>query len=407
MNKDGTFTAKMQNTAGGVNGLIMRIVFRAVPEANWKELVERIARLEGYGGTVSNVSVSPPEDISHPFKDSYNYTRKDFPDWKNGRLAVGLPTLRLPDASDDKEKDNQPVILGFVVENHEHATIKLPAGYVPTLPAPVELNKPYAEYHATYKFANGALEVERDLITKKTEVAAADRADYRAFRKAVVDDEFRYIDLGNNENPTPQGSPEFQKAIRKAYTEGNQRHLQPALEAINQALKLNPNSVYAWEMAADIHMALRQKDQAIAAARKALDLAPDNFQAAHMLGSILLKAGKQDELVKLWRDFVQRNPDNAKGHSNLAEALQAEKKYSEAIQEIDAAIKLDPKDWYFSIMLGGMLVKSGDKAAAVTTFEKAVSQTSNPFAKNDASYDLADAGVNLPEDERWATQAVE
>ncbi len=313
----------------------------------------------------------------------------------------------LPEASDDKKKANQPVILGSVVENHEHATIKLPAGYVPTLPDRVDLAKPYAEYHASYKFANGTLEVERDLITKKTEVAAADRADYRDFHKAIDDDESRYIDFGNSANAAAQGSPEFLKAVRQAYTEAMQHHLRAALQTTNQALKLNPNSVYAWEMAADIHMDLREADEAIAAAQKAVNLAPGDLRAVQILGIILLKAGKQDAVVKAWRDFVQHNPNEAKGHSSLASALQAQKKYAEAIPEIQAAIKLDPKDWNYNLMLGVSLVKTGNTAAAVSAFEKAVSQTSNPFAKNDASYGLADAGMNLPEAEQWATEAVE
>ncbi len=112
-------------------------------------------------------------------------------------------------------------------------------------------------------------------------------------------------------------------------------------------------------------------------------------------------------MVKVWRDFVQHNPNNAKGHSNLAFALQAQKKYAEAIPEIQAAIKLDPKDWNYNLMLGDSLVKTGNKAAAVSAFEKAVSQSSDPLAKNDASYGLADAGLNLPEAEQWATEAVE
>ncbi len=295
MDNDGTFTAKMQDTAGGVNGLILRIVFRAVPEANWKEVVERIARLEGYGGTVSDVSVSSPEDAGHPFNYSYNYTRKDFPDWKNSRLAVGLPPMRLPEASDDKKKADQPVILGFVVENHEHATIKLPEGYVPTLPDRIDLVKPYAEYHASYTFANGALEVERDLITKKTEVAAADRKDYRDFYKAVSDDESRYIDLGNSAHPAPSeaGTEEFQKLVRQVYSEAHQHHLHAALETANQALRLNPNSAYAWEVVAAVHMDLKEADQAIAAARKAVKIGPGDLKASTFLASMLRKGGRR------------------------------------------------------------------------------------------------------------------
>lgn len=409
LDKDGTLTAKMQDSVGGDNGLIMRIAFRAVPEAQWKDLVQGISRLEGYGGTVSDISAGPPEDTSQPFQWSYSYTRKDYPDWKNSRITAPLPAVMLPEASDDKEEADQPVILGTLEEHHSHAKIKLPAGYVPTLPAVVNLSKPYADYHSSYTFANGTLEVERDFVSKEDEVAAADRADYRAFRKAVVDDEYRYIDLGNSANPATYtaGSEEFQKTIRQAYEEAKQNHARAALETTNLALKLNPNSVYAWELAATLHMALKQPDEAVAAARKGAGLSPGDVRLAAILSGMLQRAGKQDEVVPMWRDFVKRNPNEPKGHAGLATALEAEKKYAEAVPEFQEAIRLDPKHWYYNLSLGDALAHSGNKADAVSAFEKAISLNTSPLALNDASYGLADAGLNLPEAERWGIQAVE
>jgi len=408
MDKDGTFTAKMQDAASGINGLIMRMAFRTVPEANWKELVERLARIEGYGGTVSNVSASSPEDTGHPFKWTYNYTRKDFPDWKNNRILVGLPSMLLPDASDDEKKANQPVILGALIERRDDAKIKLPAGYVPTLPKRIDLVKPYAEYHASYSFANGTLEVERDFITKKPEVAAADRKDYRDFDKAVTDDETRYIDLGTNGHPAPSAadSEELLKVLRQAYAQANQDQPRAALQTTNLALKLDPNSVYAWKMAASLHMQLRETDQAIAAARKALSLAPGDFRASMLLSGMLLAAGKEEETIPVWRDFVKHNPQDARGHASLGYVLKTEKKYAEAIPEIQAAARLDPKQWKYNNMLGDALAKAGNKTAAVSAYEKMVSQSNTPEVLNDASYGLADANLNLPEAERWAIQAV-
>ena len=409
MGKDGTLTAKMQDSAGGGRGLLMRLAFRAVPEAQWKELVQGIARLEGYGGTVSDVSASSPEDTAHPFKWSYSYTRKDFPDWKNSRILAALPAMPLPEASDDKQEAGQPVILGGLVERRYHATVKLPPGYVPTLPTSVDLTKPYADYHATYKFAKGTLKVERDLTTKKTEVAASDRKDYRSFYKAVTDDESRYIPLGTSSHPalSAADSEEFQKTLREAYAQANQNQLRAALETTKLALKLNPNSVYAWNMAAALHMDLRQTNEAIAAARKAVSLAPGDFRACALLTGMLRAAGKEEEAVPVWRDFIKHNPDEAKGHGALAAALEAEKKYAEAIPEIQEAIKLDPKQWRLRIELGRALAKAGDKTTAVSTFEKVVSQHPTPEAKNDVSYDMAGANLNLPEAERWAIQAVD
>ncbi len=160
-------------------------------------------------------------------------------------------------------------------------------------------------------------------------------------------------------------------------------------------------------MAAALHMALKQTDEAIAAARKALSLAPGDFQATMLLGGMLWHAEKHDEAVSLWRDFVQHNPNDPKGHAALASALEGEKKYSEAVPEFQAAYQLDTKHWSLGVILGNAQVKAGDKAAAVSTFEKVVTQNPTPEAKNSAGYYMADANLNLPEAEQWAIQAVE
>lgn len=408
MDKDGTLTAQIQDSTGGYSALLMRIAFRAVPEAQWKDLVLGLSRLQGYGGTVSDVAAGSPDDADHPFNWTYEYTRKDYPDWKNSRITAPLPPFMLPEASEDKEKADQPVILGVLAERHLHATVKLPAGYIPTLPDPVKLSKPYADYLASYKFANGTLEVERDLITKLPEVAIADRKDYQDFQKKISDDETRYIDLKSSPNPSASnaGSTELQKTLVQAYQELKSHHFQAALEDTNKALKLDPNSEYAWKLAAAIHLELREPEPAAAAARKAVQYGPGDFRAAQLLSEALRRVGKQDEVLPVWRDFVNRNPKDPIGHASLASALEAGNKYTDAIPEFQAAISLNPKQWSYNIMLGEALAKTGNKAAAVSAFEKTISLNSSPEAMNDTSYSMADAGINLPETELWATQAV-
>ncbi|HET7212920.1 MAG TPA: DUF3857 domain-containing protein, partial [Terriglobia bacterium] len=91
LSADGTLTGHIQHTSRGDLELLYRLAFRKVPAAEWKELVQRISYASGFGGEVSAVTASVPEDTSKPFQYGYDYTRKDYSDSKDGRITPPMP----------------------------------------------------------------------------------------------------------------------------------------------------------------------------------------------------------------------------------------------------------------------------------------------------------------------------
>lgn len=408
LGEDGTLNAKVEHTATGDSGLTLRLVFRSVAQSKWKDLVQGISALEGYGGTVSNVSASSLEDTGHPFSYSYDYTRKDYSDWKDHQTSAGLPPSGFPSVSDDPDKASQPIQLGPLVEARGVSRIELPKGYTPTLPDSVDLVKPFAEYHAKYSFQGGTLQEEREVVVKAREVPAAQREDYRSFQKAVSDQEGRYIVLNSGGETFQQAmqNPEFNKAIQEANAQWRSGNFSAAADALRRATAAEPDSAQVWEMVGSLYGALHENDQAFSALRKAIALAPTDPRPYQLLAYALTAAHRQEEALQVWRDFVQANPQSPMAHASLGYALLGNKQYAQAVTEYQAAAKLDPKDAEYMTNLGIALSGAGKADQAVAAFEKAAEIDPSPPTWNNVGYDMAENNLKLPEAEHFVKMAV-
>jgi hypothetical protein len=180
LKEDGVLEGKIERSLSGDDTeVLLRTAFRRVPMPRWKDLVQQVSYSSGFSGDVSDISVSAPEKTDEPFRLSYSYTRKDFPQWSERRVAVALPPMLAP-APD--EKPTNPIWLGLVGEVRYESRMEIPKGYSPQLPAEVDLTESFADYHATYSVSDGTLQVERNLTLKRTEVPAQTGRLLNAFR---------------------------------------------------------------------------------------------------------------------------------------------------------------------------------------------------------------------------------
>jgi transglutaminase-like putative cysteine protease len=204
VNDDGSLEAKVETSAQGDREVQVRAAFRQIPQAQWKDLVQGISYALGFSGTVSDVSASAPEVTTEPFRFSYSYNRKDYPDWSNHQFTVpGLP-FYMPDAKDDAK---DPVWLGSPQESVSDSRVELPKGYTPRPPSNVDLKYDFAEYHATNTQDHGVLTAKRRLLTKLHEVPVAKFDDYRSFLKNLRNDVNGYVQTSSSDSPAV---PSFQ-----------------------------------------------------------------------------------------------------------------------------------------------------------------------------------------------------
>src|SRR5205823_3864889 len=135
-----------------------------------------------------------------------SYDRKEYSDWANRRISPPFPPVFIPAAPDDKDEQAKPLKLGSPAELLYESTVKLPLRLKPSVPATVDLHESFADYHAEYSFADGAMHFERRLQTRVREIPAQQMDAYRKFTKALTDDLNTFVALATGA-ASPSATP--------------------------------------------------------------------------------------------------------------------------------------------------------------------------------------------------------
>lgn len=405
---DGVLTATIRRTLRGDQGVITRLLFNETPQARWQAVVQAISYFSGFGGKVSNINVGDPESTGEAFQLSYDYTRKNYGDWAHQRTSPPMARLLLPDWTDDAAKTSKPLKLGAPGSTTLTAKLTLPKGYTPALPPAVNLNRQFASYQATYSFKNGVLYAERDLIIKDAKVPASDHAAYDSFRKAINDDQGRFISLSNG--PAAAASAVIDPQAMKLYNQAREafmmRDIDGERDDLQQAVKLAPKFADAWIALGGWYLRMNRPSEAVAALRKAVQIDPKNERSYTPLGTALMRMGRQQEATQVWRALLEQNPNDGLAHATLGRILLRQKQYSAAVPELKAALKEDSGSALLESELASAAIGARDPATAVAAYGQAAKLDPSPTVLNNAAYSLADHNLALPEAAEFAQKAI-
>ncbi len=196
LDESGSFSARTELTVRGDMEVVLRTAFRQSPESQWKKFAQVLSAESGYAAEVANVQTSEIGDLAHPFRVSFESTRKKLISWDSRRIIPPLPSFGFERKYDAIEKaPPEPEELGAPSELVYRSKLELPRGYTATLPMAVHLVRPYIEYHATHSLKENVLITTRRMIVKQHEVPSADWEGFRNFCKDVVADESASIKL--------------------------------------------------------------------------------------------------------------------------------------------------------------------------------------------------------------------
>jgi hypothetical protein len=165
----GTFTAHIDVSLRGDVALTLKTSFRQTPPAKWLELAQIISYSSGFVGAVSNLDVQDLDNTEKPLHFSYDYVRKDYPDWANLQVAAPLPPILFP-YGDNGEAPSEPIELGMPGELVYRASVRLPAGYSGKVPENATSDAEFAAYNAAYSFVSGVISAERRVVFKQPRV---------------------------------------------------------------------------------------------------------------------------------------------------------------------------------------------------------------------------------------------
>jgi tetratricopeptide (TPR) repeat protein len=415
--------AHFTRTEHGDAGVLLRAVFRKIPETQWKDLVQGFSYATGFGGTVSDVTAGSLVSIDEPFQFSYSYNRKDYGgDWQNHRITPPIPMILLPTLKNEDEKPKEPIWLGSPREIISETKLQLPTNLFPKVPVAVDLTRDFAEYHSAYRFRNGTLIIKMSLTTNFREVPVEEYDTYTAFRKAVDEDRDQYIQLSNDASSMfehvrdsmfaqiwqlpDSDNLNARKYDNESREAARQKNDQGAIAALKGAVASDPKFVRGWVLLARKYSEMKQEDEAVEAFQKAIAADPAQRVPYRMLGFYLMSLRKFEDATKVWQQLIAIAPTDDNGPTNLASALFNLDRYNEAAAAYESAVKIDPLNALLESRVGSSYLRAGEDDAAAAAFQKALTLDPSSDLENEVAYELAEAGKKLPLALDYAQKAI-
>jgi len=411
LDDSGTLNSKIQLAFRDDSELIFRLAFRQAGQPQWNEVMQKISQNLGYGGTVSNVTVTPPEQTQTPFQITYDYKRKNYGDWTDKKIVPPFPPIFITPVPDDAAAKTKPIKLGTPEESDYVASITLPTDLTPQLPAAVHLNTPFGTYDATYTFAfavsGGVLRVERKLITQAREIPPAKMDAYGTFEKSIESDEQTMIQLAGaaSENGTG-GSPEAVQLYNEGRQAAQMRDLPGAIDYFQQAVEKDPKYAQAWMALGFMHATMGSRDQAADELKKAIALAPAQPYPYEALGMLLMQEQRPEDALAIWKQLEKASPTNVMAPIQVGSILLSLKRYPEALADLEAAVNRNPANAALQSQLGVAYAHTGSMDKAITSFQSALQIDPSANNLNTVAYEMAQANVQLPKALQYAQKAV-
>ncbi|MGE5112823.1 MAG: DUF3857 domain-containing protein [Acidobacteriaceae bacterium] len=401
---DGVLHGHISQTYRGDVELVLRATLRQIPETKWKDAIQNLSRSIGFGGDVSNVVVSPIEDLEHPLQISYDYLRKDYADWEHKQILVLLPPIGIEAVGLKNEKaPKEPLPLGPVGEVRYHSEIELPPGSSLTPPKNLDIVEPYAEYHTQNVLALGKLETTRRFTIKKPEVPIADWDGFIKMAKAASEDSFNYIPLsgvGDAGDKTASNAPDLDGKFNEASDALRRHDSQRAKELLEQIIAADPKYHGAHFNLGLAYAAMGRMPDAVAELQKEEEVSPEDVRSYQALSSMAVFTRQRDLAISQLRKLLKIDPKNREAVLRLSSLLSEDGKYAESAEILERALQLSSDSASLQFALGTAYLKANETAKAVPHLRSAAEMAgkSSPLdylQLNNISYTLADANAEL------------
>ncbi len=112
---------------------------------------------------------------------------------------------------------------------------------------------------------------------------------------------------------------------------------QEAIDEFENAVKMNPNYVKAYNCIGNAYQALRNSQEAIVYYKKAIQIAPDYIKAYNNLGGEYFSLKRYQEALDCAEKALQINPNDAQNYCNLGLAYSFLKKPQQARENFQKA----------------------------------------------------------------------
>ena len=176
-----------------------------------------------------------------------------------------------------------------------------------------------------------------------------------------------------------------------------QKQYSDAAKAYQDALDRNSGSTDALHGLMNTYMAEKQPDQAIAAAQAQVNKSPENSSFYDLLGSALFHSKKDlGGAQAAFQRAVALDGRNIDAWIQLCQVQANLGEIDQAIATDESALKLNPRQLSFDILLGDLYVARSEWKRAEDAYQAALALSpQNPIASNDLARVMLDGGGNV------------
>ncbi|HUL74709.1 MAG TPA: DUF3857 domain-containing protein [Vicinamibacterales bacterium] len=409
----GSLDATVHEVVSGDLEVGMRAVLRGIPQTQWQAAAKQLPLTSRFGGTVSDLEISPLEDVATPLKISYRYTVDSYSDWAKGEVTAPVPLLNFPNVP-AADAPPVPVDLPGASDFVFTSRLTLPEGVVATLgtddKAHLVVDEPFARYQLDNTLNGRVFETRRAMLWKKKNLAPSEFDAYRAFitdftsADYVVNIEpivWRWSDRPNIDwyGGEAEATVTVLKDAADAEKQGNHQHAQMMLQDLTRT---HPTSDKAWQMLAWTQYNSGRRDEAIAALRQRIATSP-SLDSYKLLATWL----HGTDQAEVWRAAWQKyGKDDGRLALFYAESLLAAREYHEAAGVLQAQAGPQAQSSRYQYAMGMALVGDGRQDEGVTALKRSAELDSSPLVMNNVAYQLALSGLAKDDALALAVRAV-
>jgi tetratricopeptide (TPR) repeat protein len=383
--------------------VFLRAALRQTSPSSYEELIQALMANYGFGGKVSEVEIEHVSDPSQPLTIRFHYHREHAEDWGENRVTATFGPTLLP-IVDKADLPRSPLELGTPRTDSSKLEMKLPQGWDMEVPEAVHQQIPQAECKISYRLKDGVLSAERRMTILQPKVPVSDMNAYAGWYEACGAGSVPFLQLTKvsptNATVASSSTTQARKLILQADNQIHDRKYDEADTSLKQAQALDENAQDLWGDFGAIAMHRGDRTEAIRLYAKEMNLHPESDFAYRNLARLQNLAGDKAAALDTLMRWQKRVPANPAPAIQAVQMLHIEHDDAGALKQarvFEALLTENAqKQDNFRLALGKAEIDGGDVDAGRLLLRTIATDSLGLNWRNDASYELAEEGLDLP-----------
>jgi len=162
--------------------------------------------------------------------------------------------------------------------------------------------------------------------------------------------------------------------MKMAGISGKQEKWDEAVSWAEKAYDVQPDAPRIFSALVNLHVFRKQPEAALALCRERLEKNSGEVFTRDLMGQVYANMKNYAEAEKAFKAAIADQPLYQAPHNNLARLYLIQDKKADAVKNLEAALKADPKNQAAYITLGQISEQSGDSEKAIAIYRQALEE---------------------------------